>query len=275
MRVAPHLVAALLALAVAALVGDLRAMAQVQPTPPAGDAAGNVPEPPDLSKECQTPGLRITGEVPLPNVTKALRLRKSIRIMAIGASAKGGKAAADAGYGAMIETVLEKTIPGVDVKMIDRGFSGELARDAAERIKTEVALVKPDLVLWQLGTHDALMHVPVADFKASVSTALDWLRRQEIDVVLVGLHYLRRLVPDEHYQSIRRSIRSLADEKKVLVIGRYEAMQVIEQARRTGSGPTLNEFTTTDNGYACLSEYVVRALTTGAFARPPKLPPRG
>jgi hypothetical protein len=159
--------------------------------------------------------------------------------------------------------------------MIDRGFSGELARDAAERIKTEVALVKPDLVLWQLGTHDALMHVPVADFKASVSTALDWLRRQEIDVVLVGLHYLRRLVPDEHYQSIRRSIRSLADEKKVLVIGRYEAMQVIEQARRTGSGPTLNEFTTTDNGYACLSEYVVRALTTGAFARPPKLPPRG
>jgi acyl-CoA thioesterase-1 len=232
----------------------------------------NAPAPPALSRECQTPGVRISGEIDLPRVTNALKQRRKIKILTIGASSKGGKAGNDSSYQAIIEALLEKTIPGVDVQMIDRGFSGELARDAAERIKTEVALVKPDLVLWQLGTHDALMHMPVDDFKATVSSALDWLRDHDVDVVMVGLHYLRHLVPDKHYQGIRVALRQIAEEKKVLWIGRYEAMQVIEQARRAGSGPSPNEFTLTDNGYACLSEYVVRALTTGAFARPLKQP---
>lgn len=228
-------------------------------------------QPPPLSRECQTPGVNISGEVALPHVTNAMRLRREIRILAIGGSSKGGKATTDSAYQELIEGVLEKTVPGLDVKIIDRGVSGELARDAAERIKTEVALVKPDLVLWQLGTHDALMHVPVEDFRATVREALIWLKEHDTDVVVVGLHYLRNLVKDPHYQSIRSALSAIGDELKVLRIGRYEAMQVIDQARRSGKGPLPNEFTMTDAGYACLAEYVVRAVTSQAFSRPPRL----
>ena len=273
-RVAHLMVVALVVSALVALGPSAPARAQGTP-----DAAGQAaeepqqaPAPPALSRECQTPGVRISGDVPLPSVTQAIRLRKTIRILSIGASGRAGKNAADGGYQAIIEAMMEKTIPNVDVKMIDRGFSGELAKDAGERIRTEVALVSPDLVIWQLGTHDALMHVPVEDFKAAVEGTLDYLRRHDVDVVMVGLHYLRQLVPDQHYQSIRTALREIAETRKVLWIGRYEAMQVIEQARRTGTGPSPNEFTLTENGYACLSEYVVRALTTGAFAKPPRQP---
>lgn len=290
-RVATRIVAAVFGIATLIAAEAPGAMAQSVPpaqsdppslpTPPsqaepqtAQPAEDGTPAPPALSRECQTPGVRIAGDVPLPRVTQSLRLRKVIKIMAIGASSKGGKG--DAGYQAIIESVLEKTIPGVDVKMIDRGVSGELAKQAADRLRNEVALSQPDLVLWQLGTHDALMHVPVDDFKTTVGATLDWLKLHDVDVVLVGLHYLRRLVPDQHYQEIRGALRSIAEEKKVLWIGRYEAMQVIEQARRTGSGPSPNAFTMTDNGYTCLSEYVVRALTSGAFAPPPRAPaPKG
>ena len=232
------------------------------------EPAVEVPVPPALSRECQTPGVTISGEVPLHNVTNALRLRKSIRILAIGASSKGGKAGADNGYQGVIEEVLEKTIPGTDVQIIDRGVSGELARDASERIKNEVALTRPDLVLWQLGTHDALMHVRVDEFTATVRDTLEWLKAHDVDVVIVGLHYLRNLVRDGHYQAIRQALSAAADEFKVLRIGRYEAMQVIEQARQVGKGPSPNAFTLTEAGYACLSEYVVRAVTSRAFARP-------
>jgi lysophospholipase L1-like esterase len=269
------LIAAEAPIAIAQTAPPAQSAAPSLPSPPAQTepqtgqpAEEGSPAPPALSRECQTPGVRIAGDLPLPRVTQSLRLRKVIKIMAIGASSKGGKG--DAGYQAIIEAVLEKTIPGVDVKMIDRGVSGELARQAADRLRNEVALSQPDLVLWQLGTHDALMHVPVDDFKATVGATLDWLKLHDVDVVLVGLHYLRRLVPDQHYQEIRGALRSIAEEKKVLWIGRYEAMQVIEQARRTGSGPSPNAFTMTDSGYSCLSEYVVRALTSGAFARPPR-----
>lgn len=276
MRVATRVVAAVLAVALTPVVASVTssAMAQTVGSDPPGAAPGDA-VPPAISRECQTPGVRISGDTPLPNVTKALRLRKTIKILAIGASSKGGKASSDGGYQAIIEAALEKTIPGVDVQMIDRGVSGELAGQAAERMKTEVALLQPDLVLWQVGTHDALMHVPADEFKATVGTALDWLKSHDIDVVMVGLHYLRRLVPDKHYQNIRAVLRGVAEDKKVLWIGRYEAMQMIEQARRAGSATVPNEFALTESGYACLSEYVVRALTSGAFARPPRPLPRG
>lgn len=256
--------AALLAL-LAVLSLPLSVRAQGSPTPAEGL------QPPPLSRECQTPGISISGDIPLPHVTNAIRLRSSIRILAIGGSSKGGKSGADSAYQELIEGVLEKTIPGTDVQIIDRGVSGELARDAAERIKTEVALTKPDLVLWQLGTHDALMHVPVDQFRSTVREALVWLKERDTDVVVVGNHYLRTMVKDSHYQAIRKALSGIGDELKVLRIGRYEAMQVIEQARQSGKGPLPNEFTMTDSGYACLAEYVVRALSSQVFARPPRL----
>ena len=60
-----------------------------------------------------------------------------------------------------IEHILEHAIKGLDVVMINRGVSGELAAQAAPRIKNRVALDEPDLVLWQVGTNDALAYVPL------------------------------------------------------------------------------------------------------------------
>ncbi len=274
MRVAIPIAACALVLVALLPAAGLPARAQTGlATPPVLPAPG--PGAAGISHECQTPGIRISGEFPLPNVTKALQSRKIIRILAIGGSRTGGKASLDGGYQALIEAALERTIPGVDVQMIDRGVSGELAEQASERIKTEVALVRPDLVLWQVGTHDALMHVPVDQIKSTVGTAIDWLKAHEVDVVLVGLHYLRRLAREQHYQSVRLALRTVAEEKHVLWIKRYDAMQLIDQARRTAAGSAPNEFTQTEHGYECLSEYIVRALVSGAFLRPPRPRPNG
>ena len=61
----------------------------------------------------------------------------------------------------LLERILEHTIKGLDVEIINRGFSGELAEAAGERLKIEVALNHPDIVLWQVGTNDAFAQVPV------------------------------------------------------------------------------------------------------------------
>lgn len=219
-----------------------------------------------LSKDCQTPGVTVGGDTPLPAIEKAIRERKVLRIMAIGASASHAQHASRRGYQGLIESVLEKAIPGVDVQIIDRGVSGELARDAAERMKVEVALVRADLVLWQLGTNDALARIPFEEFKESVREALRWLRKHNIDVVLVGQRYARGMTADKHYQGIRDILRSVAEEQRVLRIGRYEAAQVIEQSRRQElGGQAPNDFLMTEAGYACLSEYVARAVTSSVF----------
>ena len=121
------------------------------------------PEPPAVAKEC---GETSVGVTPLPNSALALQKRKKIKILAIGASSAAVLGMGRDGNPPLLEQILERNIKGLDVEIINRGFSGELAEAAGERLKLEVALNQPDLVLWQVGTNDAFAQVPVDSFRA-------------------------------------------------------------------------------------------------------------
>ena len=248
----------------AALAGALAVTAAPAQTPPA------MP----LSKACQ-PGIGADAEQsPLPNVAAVLAKRKTLRILAMGA-APGRVSAHGGGYTALIESMLEKALKDVDVVMINRGISGELAAGAALRMKNEVALEEPDLVLWQVGTNDALAYVPVDVFAATVKDQIDWLKAHKVDVVLVGLQFAKEMLRDAHYKKIRDALRKLAAEENVIVIRFYEAMQIIEQASAAGAEPVAEAFERNEAGYNCLAQYVARAITLGVFAKnmPKRAPP--
>jgi acyl-CoA thioesterase-1 len=223
----------------------------------------------EISKECQTPGVKIVLDRPLPHTLAALKERKVIKILTIGASASFGAEPGGGGYQEVIEEVLERTVSGLDVQIIDRGISGELARDAANRLKTEVALTEPDLVLWQVGANDALAQIPVEEFTETVMEAISWLKERNIDLVLVGLHYVRNMRNDPHYQTIRAALTKIAETEKILRISRYEAMEVMEKMRQASPSEKVNAFALTEDAYSCLAEYVVRAITSAIFLKRP------
>jgi lysophospholipase L1-like esterase len=211
--------------------------------------------------------------LPLPNSSQALQQRKKLKIVAIGASSSAVLGGGWRGGGPpLLEQVLEKTIKGLDVEIINRGFSGELAEAAGERIKIEVALNHPDIVLWQVGTNDALAHVPVESFRLSVSNTVRWLKAHNIDVILVGLHYMKHLVRDPYYQGIRKSLGEIASGEKVLRIGRYEAMEVLARTMAAAGQPEQEVFGLTEDGYNCMAQYIARNITVGIFAKRPKTP---
>jgi len=56
-------------------------------------------------------------------------------------------------------------------------------------MKREVEAAKPDLVVWQVGTNDALRHVAMEGFKSCLKNTLAWLKEQKIDVILVNPQY--------------------------------------------------------------------------------------
>jgi len=202
-----------------------------------------------------------------------LAQRKSLRILAFGAAP--GRVSRNGGYTALIEAMLERALKGIDVVMINRGVSGELAADAAVRMKNEVALEEPDLVLWQVGTNDALAYVPVEDFSATVKDQIGWLKAHKVDVVLVGLQFANQMQRDAHYKEIRDSLRNVAAQENVLVVRFFEAMQMMDRADSEGPGPVADEFERNEAGYNCLAQYVARAITLGAFAKgmPKRVPP--
>jgi len=261
-------------LILSAWLAGAQALGQEQPPLPAPPV---MPAP--FSRDCQVASDAVISESPLPNVTAALQQqRKTIKILAIGASA--GRRGRSGGYTAQIEQILENAVKGIDVVMVNRGVSGELAADAAKRIKTEVALNEPDLVLWQVGTNDALAYVPIDELRDTIVDTIRWLKEHKVDVVLVGLQFVHPHAQDDNYRTVRELIRSIAAQDRVIVVRRGEAMRLITQAEGSGGGLFPDEFAKTEAGYACLAEYVARAITLGAFGRglralpPPAQPPR-
>jgi lysophospholipase L1-like esterase len=231
--------------------------------------AQSTPELPAVAKEC---GEASASETPLPNSAVALQERKKIKILAIGASSTAVLGWQREGGPPLLEQILERTIKGLDVEIINRGFSGELADATATRLKVEVALNHPDIVLWQVGTNDAFAQVPVEAFAASVRGTVQWLKEHRIDVILVGLHYLKQLASDQHYQAIRDSLQQIAAEENVLRIRRYEAVEILGRTLRDSGRPEPSDFGLSEAGYNCMAQYVARAIAVGLYAKPPKRP---
>jgi acyl-CoA thioesterase-1 len=226
-----------------------------------------------LSTICQAGSAAIGDQSPLPNVTAALKQRKTLRILAMGAAP--GRVGPRGGYTEAIEAMLQGALKGVDVIIINRGVSGELAAGAALRMRNEVALDEPDLVLWQVGTNDALAYVPADEFTATVKEQIAWLKAHKVDLVLVGLQFAPQMRRDAHYVALREHLRKLATEEKVIVIRFYEATQILTQAAGGAPAPVSVEFERSEAGYNCLAQYVARAITLGVFAKAmPKRPAR-
>jgi acyl-CoA thioesterase I len=236
----------------------------------AGGRPESAPEPPAVAKEC---GETSIAGTPLPNSALALQKRQQVKILAIGASSTAVLGMGRDGHPPLLEQILERNIKGLDVEIINRGFSGELAEAAGERLKIEVALSHPDLVLWQVGTNDAFAQVPVDTFEKSVVDTVRWLKEHDVDVILVGLHYMKQLAKNEHYQAIRASLQRITAAESVLRITRYEAMEVLARTMRESGRPEPSDFGLTEAGYNCMAQYVARAITVGLFAKPPKQAP--
>jgi acyl-CoA thioesterase I len=263
-----HVIAGKAAVLALALTTALCAGASAQGAAGKPDIA---PEPPTVAKEC---GETNVGATPLPNSALALQQRQLVKILAIGASSAAVLGLGRDGNPPLLEQILERNIKGLDVEIINRGFSGELADAAGERMKLEVALNQPDLVLWQVGTNDAFAQVPVESFERTVGSMVRWLKEHKVDVILIGLHYMKQLAKDEHYQAIRSSLQRITAAENVLRITRYEAMEVLARSMRESGRPEPRDFGLTESGYNCMAQYVARAIAVGLFAKPPKqLPP--
>ena len=244
-------------------------MAPPQPTPipPAGQNATATPLP--LSPPCEAPATDIAASAPLPNVAKAIAAHKTLEILAVGSAAMEtlGSASGVKSYPVQIEDLLKSALNGVDVDIINRGTGGEVAQTSADRIHSEVGLTKPDLVLWQLGTNDALARVDPEQFTDIVKSTVHWLKEQDIDVVLVGLQYTSRFARDESYFAIKHALDRIAKEEGILYIKRYDAMKFIAQTRAKVHLMTSDNYHLSELGTQCMAEHVAHAMVASLFVR--------
>ncbi|MHB2209100.1 SGNH/GDSL hydrolase family protein [Methylobacterium sp. CM6257] len=227
---------------------------------------------PGLSQECRVPGAQLYTAAQLGAVKAALLENRPLKILAIGGSAAPG---ASASYPAKLEAALEHALPKVDVVIDHRGLPGEIASGAAERLRTMVTEAEPDLVVWQVGTHDAIARVDADAFADALGEAVAWIRSHGIDVVLVDPIYTASMAADVDYNRIVEAVRTVATQQAVPLVRRYEALHYLSSRSDKGEGHMLGRrFRLNDLGLRCMAEHVALTIATSLMRTETPKPPR-
>ena len=248
--------------------------------------------PAPFSRDCQLGSNAITEDSPLPHVAAALQQTQADqdpRDRRVVAAAR--RRHARGGHTEEIRQILQQAVKGLDVVMINRGVSGELSAQAAPRIKNEVALTEPDLVLWQVGTNDALAYVPLDELEETIIDTLA-LAEGAQGRRRAGRAAIRR--PMEQDRQLPRGARVAAQDRRAgkrddraplrsaapagsrrrasgggLVPGRVSsaAKRAMSASRNTWRGPSRSAFSA--NRCACVPSRRPRRRRAGHRTRPP------
>ena len=242
---------------VALLAWSFPVIGQEVPTLSTRENASELPDT-SLSRDCRVPGSKLYTLAQLKAVRAALDEKRPLEVLALGPSGTSGvgSGSGSATYPSRLEEELQKRFSGIDVEVEHRSLPGDITADAIERFTALVTEIEPNLVVWQVGTDDALAKADVEAFTGALAEILEWLNQHDIDAVLLEPPYNSALVSDEHYTALRAAIRNSARQNGVPVVLRFEALQYLSQQR---SEAARSQFGLSELGYRCMAEHV--ALT--------------
>lgn len=176
---------------------------------------------------CSVPQDMILSESRLPRVTKSVHDTKALAIAILGAGAASlpGPGGKETSYPAQLEGVLSKRLPGIAVKVAAYTVPRQTLKEVARNAKRVLAEAKPNLVVLQAGTVDAIRHTDLDDFGEELEYLIDTIQGAGADVVLVNLQYnprLETMIPTTAYSGM---IQSIAVEKDVPLFDRLGIMR--------------------------------------------------
>ena len=177
---------------------------------------------------CQSPKGVSKTMGSLPHVAKKLAAGEPVLIIAFGSSSTAGfgSTAPEFNYPNRLAAQLRRHYPTADITVLNRGKGGEDAVEMMRRLQTEVIDMKPDLVIWQVGTNAVLRNLDVAETAKLVEDGVTNLQAAGSDVVLVDPQYSPRV--NEKAESNSKMIKVLnrvAELRKVGIFPRFEVMR--------------------------------------------------
>lgn len=222
-----------------------------------------------LSPVCAVPDavIRLDGDLDRL-VARIHDPRQPVRILAIGSSSTSGVGASGpaATYPAQLEEELEARIPEANFDVENAGVAGEVIVRTAERLEREVSADPPDLVIWQVGTNDALAGVGQDAFAGVVESGLAFLEARRIDVILMDQQMFPKIEGNAAYRAFVDRVHRLATAAGVPVVQRFAAMAkwAARPAPEQVDMLWKDRFHMNDQGYACVAELVAEGIARRA-----------
>lgn len=167
-----------------------------------------------------------------------------------------------------LEEELNRRLPDIVFTIIDDGPPPGLAREDFQRIRTAIEQWEPDLVIWQVGTGDALAATAPEDFAQTLEQAADYLKGRDIDLVLIDPPFVPQVPHERLFGRIVNQIDELSDQEKMNVVQQYAATNYLfthplPPTAANGATPALTT-TPEQRRRLCMPELIAEAIVRAA-----------
>jgi hypothetical protein len=152
-------------------------------------AGGAMAQRPDV---CDVPGYLLFGESQLNNVTQAVKQKQQLQIAIIGTGSSTLGGPEGKAYPARLEAALKARLPNIDVRVTTHAAMRQTADNMLTDLKELVRAQKPDLIVWQTGTVDAMRGVEPDDFGSVLNRGVEKIKAAGTDVILMNMQYSPR-----------------------------------------------------------------------------------
>ena len=142
--------------------------------------------------KCDVPGYLLFGEHELGHVNMAVKDRRRLEIVIIGSGSSTLAGPEGKAYPRQMEAALKARLPDVTVNVAVHAAPRHTAADMVDELKKIVREQRPDLVIWQTGTVDAMRAIEPDEFGAILNRAVEKLRAAGTDVILMNMQYSPR-----------------------------------------------------------------------------------
>jgi len=215
---------------------------------------------------CYVAGGLVHTDFALPHTAAAIE-RKHVSVVVLGSASStlpGAEGAAKA-YPARLQDSLSRRLGAdVTVKVVARTKARDTASEMVKALRQVVADDKPDLVVWQTGTVDAMLGVDPDEFQAALGNGLDALHAGNADAVFVNMQYSPRTDSMISLGAYVDAMRFVALQREIPLFDRLGVMKDWNEMGVFDLSTATKKIDVAEKVHDCIGRMLARLVVDGA-----------
>ena len=180
----------------------------------------------DPAHNCDVPAYLLTSESALPKVAAAAKPGGKIDILVVGSrSSVIGVSDSTTAYPGRLQAILREKLPGIEINVTLEMQAKKTAEELAPTLGRLVEDRKPNLVIWQTGTYDAMRSADPEDFRAALDDGVAAMQKAGPDVILMNLQYSPRTDTMISASAYIDNMRVVAQQHDIPLFDRFAIMR--------------------------------------------------
>lgn len=202
----------------------------------------------------------------LPRTRAKIQSGKPLTIVALGSSSTTGFGTfrSGAAFPDVMKQELVRLWPSARITLVNSGRIMDNIPGNIARLDNDVLRYQPDLVIWQLGSNDAVWRGIAENAKGMIGEAVSRLKAAKADVVLVDLQYAPLVLITSGHDRMEKIIAEVAHEQHV---GHFQRFTLMKRAIDGGVKGLvwLDGLHNSVEGHRCIGIALARMIAAAAL----------